>query len=48
MRKNFLQKMEACSRQINLEKEGKKMKKKKKGRKILILDVHSECQLSWV
>lgn len=41
MRKNFLQKMEACSRQINLEKEGKKMKKKK-GRKILILDVHSE------
>lgn len=42
MRKNFLQKMEACSRQINLEKEGKKMKKKKKGRKILILDVHSE------
>lgn len=42
MRKNFFQKMEACSRQINLEKEGKKMKKKKKGRKILILDVHSE------
>lgn len=41
--------MEACSKQINLEKEGEKNdEKKKKGRKILILDVHSECQLSWV
>lgn len=29
MRKNLLQKMEACSRQISLEKEGKKKEMEK-------------------